>query len=110
MAEPLEVASSVWARGLGLMGRRALPPNGGLLINRCTGIHMMFMRFSIDAVFMDRRGTVLKVYEGLRPWVGLVPLVWKADRVAELPAGTTSRLRIKPGDQLITESSPQSSI
>jgi len=110
VAEPLEVASSFWARGLGLMGRGALPANGGLLIQRCNGIHMMFMRFPIDAVFIDRSGTVLKVYKRLRPWLGLVPLVWKADRVAELPAGAASRHRITPGDRLVVESSASSSI
>ncbi len=100
VAQPLEVANSLVARGLGLMGRASLPPQGGLLIHGCNGIHMLFMRFPIDAVFMDRSGIVLKIYEHLRPWVGLVPLVWKADRVAELPAGTSSRLKIRPGERL----------
>ncbi len=83
------------------MGRSSLPQNGGLLIHHCNGIHMMFMRFPIDAVFMDKDGAVLRIYERLRPWVGLVPLVWKADRVAELPAGAARRMGIKPGDRLV---------
>lgn len=100
VAQPLEVASSFVARGLGLMFRRALPAGGGLLIHHCSGIHMMFMRFPIDAVFMDRSNQVVKVYHRLPPWIGLVPLVWKADRVAELPAGTAERLQLRPGDRL----------
>lgn len=100
VAEPLEVASSFFARGLGLMFRRGLPQGGGLLIHQCSGIHMMFMRFPIDAVFMDRANQVVKVYHRLPPWIGMVPLVWKADRVAELPAGTAQRLRLGPGDRL----------
>jgi uncharacterized protein len=100
IAEPLEVASNFFSRGMGLMGRAALPENGGLLIHSCNGIHMMFMRFPIDAVFLDKRGSVLRVYERLRPWIGMVPLVWKADKVAELPAGAISRHSIRPGDQL----------
>jgi uncharacterized membrane protein (UPF0127 family) len=100
VAESLEVAKSFIARGLGLMGRRGLPERGGMLIHGCNGIHMMFMRFPIDAVFMDKSGKVVKVYDRLPPWVGLVPLVWKADRVAELPAGTARRLSIKPGETL----------
>jgi len=103
LAEPLEIASSFWRRGLGLMGRKALPPSGGLLIHGCNGIHMMFMRFPIDAVFVDRSGVVLKVYERVRPWIGLVPLVWRAERVAELPAGAAQRFQIKPGDRLTVE-------
>jgi uncharacterized protein len=101
VAQPLEVASNFFTAGLGLMGRASLPENGGLLIHGCNGIHMMFMRFPIDAVFIDKKGTVLKTYERLLPWIGLVPLVWGADKVAELPVGTIRRFLIKPGDQLL---------
>jgi uncharacterized protein len=100
VAQPLEVASNVLTRGLGLMFRRGLPAGGGLLIHRCNGIHMMFMRFPIDAVFLDRSNQVVKVYPHLRPWIGLVPLVWGADRVAELPAGTAQQLQLRAGDRL----------
>ena len=101
VAEPLEVAKNFFARGLGLMGRSRLPENSGLLIHDCNGIHMMFMRFPIDAVFVDKKGVVVKTYEGLLPWIGMVPFVWRADKVAELPVGTIRRHVIKPGDQLL---------
>lgn len=101
VADDLEVASNFFARGLGLMFRSRLPERGGLLIHDCSGIHMMFMRFPIDAVFMNKKGIVVKAYERLWPWLGLVPLVWGADRVAELPAGTIQRAAIRRGDQLI---------
>ncbi len=100
VAEPLERATNFVSRGLGLMGRAGLPEHGGLLIDSCNGIHMMFMRFPIDAVFIDKRGTVLRVYEGVRPWLGIVPFVWRADKVAELPVGAIQRHAIKPGDRL----------
>ena len=101
VVEPLEVAKSFFARGMGLMGRARLPENGGLLIDDCNGIHMMFMRFPIDAVFVDKKGVVVKTYERLLPWIGMVPFVWRADKVAELPVGTIRRHVIKPGDQLL---------
>ena len=101
VAQPLEVAKNFFARGLGLMGRSRLPENGGLLIHGCNGIHMMFMRFPIDAVFVDKKGRVLKTYERLLPWIGLVPLVWGAEKVAELPVGTIRRHAIKAGDHLL---------
>src|SRR6266516_1227667 len=101
VAEPLEVASNFITSGLGLMGRARLPENGGLLINGCNGIHMMCMRFPIDAVFIDKKGVVVKTYERLLPWIGIVPFVWRADKVAELPAGSIRRHVIKPGDQLL---------
>jgi uncharacterized protein len=101
VAEPVEVARNMWSRGMGLMGRARLPENGGLLIHDCNGIHMMFMRFPIDAVFVDKKGIVVKTYERLLPWLGLVPFVWRADKVAELPAGTIRRHAIRAGDQLL---------
>jgi uncharacterized membrane protein (UPF0127 family) len=100
VAQPLEEARNLFTQGMGLMFRRALPAGGGLLIYHCSGIHMMFMRFPIDAVFMDKSNTVVKVYHRLLPWIGMVPLVWRADRVAELPAGTAHRLQLQPGDRL----------
>jgi uncharacterized membrane protein (UPF0127 family) len=83
------------------MGRAGLPTNGGLLIPHCNGIHMMFMRFPIDAVFVDKKGKVVKTYRRLRPWIGIVPFVWRADKVAELPAGAIDRHGIREGDQLL---------
>jgi len=83
------------------MGRSQLRENGGLLIHDCNGIHMMFMRFPIDAVFVDKKGVVVKIYERLLPWIGIVPFVWGADKVAELPVGTIRRHAIKPKDQLL---------
>jgi hypothetical protein len=100
IAEPLEVASNFFTAGVGLMGRARLPQNGGLLLHGCSGIHMMFMRFPIDAVFVDKKNVVVKTYERLLPWIGMVPFVWRADKCAELPVGTIQRHAIKPGDQL----------
>jgi len=51
LAEDLEVATSSSRSTAGLMFRRTLEPGRGLWLNPCNGIHMMFMRFPIDAVF-----------------------------------------------------------
>ncbi len=54
LATSLEVASSLWAKFMGLMGRSTLPAGSGLWLPDSNGIHMMFMRFPIDAVFLGR--------------------------------------------------------
>jgi len=100
VAQPLEVATNFVARGIGLMGRARLPENGGLLIHGCNGIHMMFMRFPIDAVFVDKKGIVVRTYERVKPWIGLMPFVWRPDKVMELPVAAIRRHTIKPSDQL----------
>ncbi len=52
LASDVRTASSLWARFLGLMGRAALAPGEGLWFPGDTSIHMLFMRFPIDAVFL----------------------------------------------------------
>jgi uncharacterized protein len=103
LADRLEVAGSLWAKFLGLMGRARLPAGDGLWLPGTNGIHMFFMRIPIDAVFLaraDADGTrrVLSVHRRLRPWLGLVPLIRGADGCLELPAGTVDETGTVAGD------------
>ena len=54
LASELEVAGSLWAKFMGLMGQTSLAAGAGLWLPDSNGIHMMFMRFPIDAVFLGR--------------------------------------------------------
>jgi len=54
-------------RLLGLMGKRGLEPGTGLFFPQCSSIHMLFMRFPIDAVYVAG-GEVKKVVHRLKPW------------------------------------------
>jgi hypothetical protein len=88
---------------MGLMGRARLPVGEALWLPSSNGIHMFFMRIPIDAVFVGRAGAdgsrrVLSVHRGLRPWLGLVPLVRGADGCLELPVGTIDATATAPGD------------
>ena len=105
LAERLETAGSLWTKFMGLMGRPSLPAGDGLWLPASNGIHMMFMRFPIDAVFVSRRANdgsrrVLSVHRGLRAWTGIVPLVRGADGVLELPVGTIDASGTAVGDRL----------
>jgi len=105
LASELETASSLWAKFMGLMGRASLASGAGLWLPASNGIHMMFMRFPIDAVFVGRRGpdgsrVVKSVHRGLRRWIGLVPLVRGADGVLELPVGTIDATGTRVGDRI----------
>src|SRR6266576_1911080 len=101
LAEDLEVATSVVAVSLKKKFRRTLEPGRGLWLNPCNGIHMMFMRFPIDAVFLDSKERVRKVYRKLPQWYGVVWLVWGARSVLELPAGSTADIDLQRGDQVV---------
>jgi uncharacterized protein len=107
LADRLEVVGSFWGRFMGLMGRATLPAGTGLWLPGDNGIHMFFMRFAIDAVFVGRPTPgvagggfrpVLSVHRSLRPWTGMVPLIRGADGVLELPTGTIDASGTQPGD------------
>jgi uncharacterized membrane protein (UPF0127 family) len=105
LGDRLGVADGLWDRFMGLMGRPPLDPGGGLWLHGTNGIHMMFMRFAIDAVFLgrpdpdqDSARPVLSVHRGLRAWIGVVPFVRGANSVLELPVGTIERTGTAVGD------------
>jgi hypothetical protein len=102
VATRCEVAGNVLSRGFGLIPRSGLGDGEALLITKTSSITMFFMRFSIDALFLDRSLRVVRVVEGIRPWV-LALAARGADSVLELPVGTAARTRTQAGDELITE-------
>ena len=103
LATRVELADSFGARFMGLMGRPPLPPGDGLWLTRTSNIHMFFMRFPIDAVFLGRPaadGTrrVVAAHANLRQWTSVVWYARGADSCLELPAGTAAASATAVGD------------
>ena len=99
VAERVRVAGSSVDRSRGLLGSDSLPDGEGLWIERSPSIHMFFMRYPIDAVFVSASGGVTKVVANLRPW----RVVWWARGARdclELPAGAAARSGTAAGDEL----------
>jgi len=91
IAEHVRLANRFGSRFLGLMGRRSLGCGEGLLLENCSSIHCFFMRFPIDAVYLDREFRVVGT-ETVAPWrVG--HLFHGARHVLELSAGTAAELK-----------------
>ena len=99
VAGEVEAATTLWPRFMGLMLRDTLPDGHGLVLRPCSSIHMFFMRFAIDAVFVDGEGTIVGVRPGLRPWTGFA-MCRRAKACIELPVGTSARAGIAVGDRL----------
>ena len=79
----VEVADTFAKRTRGLIGRPPPGPGEGLRILRCNAIHTFFMRYPIDATFLDREDRVVKVVRGIRPWRPFVWGGWRAVKVLE---------------------------
>jgi uncharacterized membrane protein (UPF0127 family) len=85
----------------GLLGRRELGTGEGILLRPAAAIHCWFMRFAIDAVFLDDDLVVLKVAPDVKPWRMRAHRGAKA--VLELAAGEAARRGIEVGDRLAAE-------
>jgi len=105
LAPRLETAGSFWGKLMGLMGRASLAADEGLWLPGGNGIHMMFMRFPIDAVFVtkpDADGVrrVRSVHRHVKAWTGMIPLITGAHGVLELPIGTIDATGTVVGDRV----------
>ena len=101
VCERCEIPESAFGRARGLLGRDGLESGEGMLIDRAGSVHMFFMRFPIDVVFVDRDWRVVGVRHGLRPW--RVAGARGAVAALELPAGTAAAAGIEEGDMLVLE-------
>jgi uncharacterized protein len=101
VCERCEVADRFLSRMRGLLGRKGLEPGGGMLLTPEPSVHMLFMRFPIDAVFLDRDHKVAGIKHNLRPWK--VAGARGAYATLELPAGSAAAAGIEVGDALVVE-------
>ena len=99
VCERCVLADTALTRMRGLLGRRSLPSGEGILLKPASSVHMAFMRFPIDAVFLDRELRVVKVADDLRPWRAAGSRGAKA--VLEIPAGEAGRRGVRVGDRLV---------
>jgi uncharacterized membrane protein (UPF0127 family) len=83
----------------GLLGRADLPAEEGVLLRPAGSIHTHFMRFPIDAVFLDRELRVLGVRRELAPW--RMARMRRAKAVLELRAGEARRRNVEVDDILV---------
>lgn len=93
------VAKNPLRRLQGLLGRRSLGEDEGLLLRPASSVHTLFMRFPIDVVFLDRDLRVLRVADGVPPW--RVVSRRRSRLVLELPAGAAARLGLRADEQLV---------
>jgi uncharacterized protein len=101
LATRVEPAFDSASRNRGLLGRDGLPAGSAMVIAPSNSVHMFFMRFPLDIVFVARDGTVVKTCPNVRPW--RVALAWRAFAVVEGPLGMIERTDTQPGDTLCVQ-------
>ena len=101
LCERCEMPESAFLRARGLLGRSGLEPGEGMLIDRAGSVHMFFMRFPIDVVFLARDRTVVGVKHRLSPW--RIAGARRAVASLELPAGRVAEVGVEKGDVLVFE-------
>jgi len=99
----VDVADSFLAKLRGLIGRSGLASGRGLYLTGTNSIHMLFMRFAIDVVFLgalrsDGARPVVALKPNLKPWTGIVWYVRGARGAIEVPAGSLAASGLKVGD------------
>ncbi|TYQ17662.1 UNVERIFIED_CONTAM: hypothetical protein Cloal_0020 [Acetivibrio alkalicellulosi] len=99
LASNCKVANTFFKRFLGLMFKKYLPLGQGLLITPCNSIHMFFMKFPLDIVFIDKGQTVVYTIENITPWK-CSKIIKTSYSVLELPVGTIKNTQTTVGDKI----------
>jgi uncharacterized membrane protein (UPF0127 family) len=99
LATAVETADSPLKRMKGLLGRNSLNSQEALVITQCQSIHMFFMKFAIDVLFIDGKNKIVGVVSNIQPFQ-LSPIFWESTCAIELPAGTIETTKTEVGDEI----------
>lgn len=102
LGENIIKATSFFRRLRGYMFYRTPKQSfDGLYFPNAKTIHNCFVRFSIDAIFIDKNYKVVKVIKGFKPW-RFSGIYLKASHVIELPQNVIPKT-LEVGDMLLLE-------
>ena len=96
----LETARSLWKQTIGLLGRKQLSADAGMWLEPCNSIHTFGMQFTIDVLFLDASGALLRAVPRVRPWRVCRP-VRRARVVVEIPEGAIAARNIQVGNRYL---------
>ena len=99
VAENAKIADTFLSRMIGLLNRTSLNDQEALIITQCQSIHMVFMKFPIDVIFINRSNQVVGLVRGIKPFT-FSSLFFKANAAIELPIKTIEKSQTQLGDSL----------
>jgi len=95
------MTTSLFARMRGLLGRKSLGPDTAMVIDPCSSIHTLGMRFSIDVLFLDSKNKITAIEKDVKPGRFWVSGGWHVRRVIESEAGCLDLSELQVGDTLL---------
>lgn len=102
IADDVKIAQNFFTRSFGLLLRKSLADNEGLIIKPCCSIHTFFMRFNIDVLFVNKQNQIVALYENVKPWQ-ILPIHLNSFYVIELLSGSISNKNIEKGNLIYLE-------
>jgi uncharacterized protein len=100
----VEMADTLLKQVVGLMFRKSIPPGYAMIFDlrreQYVSIHMMFVFFPIDIVYLDRDRRIVDVKRRLRPWTGMAVPGKPARYAIEMPAGAAEDHGLEEGETL----------
>lgn len=93
----IEIANNFYLKFKGLMGKKNIKK--GLYFPKCNSIHMFFMKEPIDVLYLNRKGIIISMDKGLKPWtIGKIRFSGKS--LVELPQGTIEKFNIEQSQKV----------
>ena len=82
----------------GLLGTKGLDTDQAMWLDACNSIHMFFMSYALDVIYLDRQQQICRLQSSLKPWRASFCL--KASSVIELASGQIEQMGLTVGDQI----------
>ncbi|MCL7414818.1 MAG: DUF192 domain-containing protein [ANME-2 cluster archaeon] len=102
LAREVKYANNIFSRTLGLMFHKEIPPDFAMVFSlrkpTTVGIHMLFVRFAIDVIFLDEDKKVIGTGT-LKPWLGHQQMKG-VKYLIEMYQGAVETHNVKIGDTL----------
>jgi len=99
IADKAEIANTFPRRLIGLLNRRSLAKGEALILTPSNSIHSLFMRFTIDVIFLDKNSKVVGAIPSFRPFrISLI--YFNSYLTIELPEHTLELTQTQPGDTI----------
>lgn len=92
------IADSFLGRLRGLLGTKKLAEHTGLLLENCNAIHMFFMQYALDIVYVDEIFRIVKIVRNVKPWY--ISGCFQAKHTLEFPVATIDEYEWRIGDTL----------